>query len=260
MDFHGAKKFLRSLMMVTVTKVIAHYLAAIIIAIIATDFIAQRVDFFKNHYVLMFLLLAFIFCVIANFFLRRSDSQPIMPPMSPDFRVVSRTITYKWLGDGLVEYRRKYRLSARRNGLDRYTDRWIWTGDGAVSMESAVKSHSLVLHSPKGAWNIFDVVFNKTLNISDEIDVEVVWLIKGIVKKPNAFCSATISEPSGTLRFRLEFRGGSVLQRFVFEHMHSMSAKDVISQEEKDLDGEVIEFEVVNPELLHHYQVRWNWI
>lgn len=106
---------------------------------------------------------------------------------------------------------------------------------------------------------MFDINFLQTLNESEEIEIEILWKIKNIKKKPSPFCSATISEPADNLKFTLEFPANFNIREFVFEHMYSMSSKEVIGTTTKTTTTNTIDFEVKKPKLLHHYQVRWFW-
>lgn len=257
-DYQKIKKFIKDVTLLAIVKALATIFGSMIAAFLAGNFISDFYSELQNYKIPIIGGLFFVTLGAMYFFLKSSDSQPEHPPVQSEFKIISRSIIYKWISDTEVRYTRKFKLKAKRDGLDRYSIRWNWTGDGNFAICSKIKNHSIVHRDVIAIWNVFDVMFNRVINTSDEIEIDVEWHITNMVKKPSPFCSATISEPTDELTFSLDLASKNVDGIFL-EHMHSMSSREVIETTDYTQKNWPIDIAIKNPKLLHHYQVRWIW-
>lgn len=242
-------------------KLLGSSILGVIFAYVSSEAV---VGFFTSLQAFKWLIFAFFLAIICFFLywlFSKSEKQPSLPPVDPDFKILERHISYKWTSENSVEYKRGYKFKALKNVLDRYSDRWNWTGSGSIEIKSLIKAQSIHLDAVQGIWKNFDIKFNRILNKNDIIDSEVLWDIKNIAEKPSPFCSATIQEPTSILKIKVTFPIDFNVQEVLCEHMPSMSSKEVISTEVIKIDrGGVAEWVIPNPLLLHHYQMRWHWV
>jgi hypothetical protein len=253
------KKITKDIALLALVKAAATILGSLIAAFFAGNYISSLFADLQSY---KFLIVGLIFLIILGVMymvLKSSDSQPEHPPVQSEFKIISRNISYNWISDNEVKYTRKFKLKAKRDGLDRYSIRWNWTGDGDFLICSKIKSHTLIHHEMITVWNVFDVHFNRSLNTSDEIEIDIEWHITNMQKKPSPFCSATISEPTDELTFSLNFPQKNSVDGVVLEHMHSMSSREVIETTDHTQKNWPIDITIKKPKLLHHYQVRWTW-
>ena len=104
---------------------------------------------------------------------------------------------------------------------------------------------------------MYEVHFQKQCSSGDELVVEVEWEMQEVQQRMNSFISATVEEPTESLKFEARL-GPRDAENVIGEISSHMGANDV----EKTIDitrqstGEYV-WKINKPKLLHHYQMRW---
>jgi hypothetical protein len=258
--FKTVAKWFLSIALGQLFKVIAYTSFATIGTYLSANVIVDKISVLKDYWGLVFVFIFALSCLGLSWLFSKSEKQASLPPIDPDLKIVERHISYKWISHSKLEYRKFFKFKALKNVVDRYSDRWNWTGSGDVKVTSLIHTQSIMNPESQGIWDIFDIKFNESLNKNDVIDSEILWCIENIGEKPNPFCSATIQEPTGLLKFKISFPEDFKIKEVLCEQMHSISSKEVISRIKKNIDrNNEVEWTIEKPELLHHYQVRWHW-
>ena len=184
--------------------------------------------------------------------------QPRFPRVAAEFRILERRISYTFHSATTATYRRAYKLLALKSGLDRYVDRYRWTGDGVPHPESRNPDHKVKLAERKNLWQCFETIFHRQLSKKEEIEIDVEWNLDDPSGKAVPFFSVTIEEPTDLLIMELCLPLDIKITRVVCEHASHIGARHAYKSEDKtlDRDGKVV-WTVERPQLLHYYEMRW---
>lgn len=194
--------------------------------------------------------------------LRRKFSRrvAVFDPIEPDFHVLRKDIQVRFDSRTAGSYTRALNLRALKNHLDRYHDKYFWTGSATVAAQSIIPDHTFVPGRRKNIWHLYEIHFDRRLRKKDEIKTTIKWDLADPDKRMVPFVSAVIEEPTDELRIVLEIPASIRGSSAVLEVAHSIGARKPIDSQVKDFDEQGrVEFPVPNPKLLHVYEVSWSW-
>lgn len=95
--------------------------------------------------------------------------------ITSDWIVVKKEITYRYISHTSLQYTRAITLKARRSGLDRYVDKFNWSGKGKIELSSMVPEHTVRLLGRRNIWRLYEVTLGHSLRKGEIIVVEVKW-------------------------------------------------------------------------------------
>lgn len=189
---------------------------------------------------------------------RLSRWRPRFPALDPDFHIVESRILFEYSNPSKVTYKKSYRLRAMRQGLDEFVDKYHWTGSGKCALRSGKEDHQVRLTRQKNVWQLFSVTFPKSLNRGEEIDTEVIWDLDDIDGKAVPFISSTIHDPTDKLVLSVRLAPVLGVKKVTCEHAVDIGAHKVINSTQLELRDDFAEWTVEQPDLLHHYEMRWS--
>lgn len=187
----------------------------------------------------------------------RIRNLPSFERLECDFHVLSKELSISFHAPENIRYSKKITLKALRNGLDRFCDKYNWTGRGKVEIRSAHEEHTLQIGERASVWTLYELKFGRTLNKGETIDIEVIWNIEDKDKTATPFLSTTIHEPTDHLMFKLHFADCFGVKQIICEESPDMGAVRPYSSEIKLVNSGQVEWQPPHPKLLHYYQVRW---
>ena len=208
----------------------------------------------------LFLLLTVVFGIAAVAIYRRMFSfRPSFPPLRPDFRVKSATIRYEYRAIDRMRYSRKWTLQARRDGLDRLTDKYSWTGTGSVQLSAPLNGQDVQHRDRRGVWQQYDILFGRQISKGDEIDVEVVWDLEDTLETAVDFFSTSIDKPTDKLEMIFRAYQGSRIEDVLLERCRTLELDQAYWTEARRPDDDrLVRWEIRKPTFGHHYRVSWN--
>lgn len=199
---------------------------------------------------------AWLFLVIYE---RLHRYRPKFPTIKSDFRVLEKNVFMKYIDKMHMEYTKAHQLRALRSGLDRYLDKYLWTGDPEPPIRSKVRGHTLLTTSRRNFWQHYEVIFGRYLNKDEEVRTELAWTLTDESRKAVPFISATVEEPTDLLRLALEVPLDWGLAEVVCEISSGASANRPLSTHSLPFDSQgKVEWLVETPRLLYHYEMRWS--
>lgn len=156
-------------------------------------------------------------------------------------------------------YKKTKIVTAAKDNLKIYTDKYRWTGDDGVSIRCLDPTFRFSETGPHNVWMMYVVDFQRTLKKGDSVNVEIHWTLSDRSGKMVPFISATIEEPTSKLVLRLKTgpmdgRVSKVLGE-LSSHLGAKSpySTDII----KKGNGDEYEWVILKPKLLHYYELRW---
>ncbi len=204
-------------------------------------------------------VLLIIISIVVKYLLRKF--KPDFPRISPDFEILETKVTYDHEAIDKMTYTKRKKLKALRNGLERYVDRYSWTGKGNINISSNKKSQTFTETERKSIYQFYEVRFDKVLSKGEEVEVTLTWDLEDLEHKAVPFVSMTIEEPTETLLFKVIFPKTSVVTSIIKEISPFIGAKQPFFSEKERINDYEREYEwtIKKPKLFYHYELRWRW-
>ena len=102
-----------------------------------------------------------------------------------------------------MEYIKRTKLKALKGGLERYTDKYHWTGSGDIQLKTSIQSQRVMKTLKRNVWQLYDVYFGRPLNKGDIEEIEVIWKLYDEKGTAVPFASVTITEPLDLLKIKI---------------------------------------------------------
>lgn len=189
----------------------------------------------------------------------KNQNIPDFEPMDYDFQMIEKSIMTDYESRGKIIHRKKYKIKALRNGVDRMTDRYNWTGNGLVEIESKKKGQELHLLPPQSVWRRYELRFDRSLRKGDVIDCEIELTIEDDEKASVPFLSTTVTEPTKSLSMSVRLSQEFGVSYVIFDKRPSMSSETSLGSESVELDNGLAIWKIKSPKLYHHYEIRWTF-
>jgi hypothetical protein len=255
------RKLLTAATRETVYHLIIHAIGAAVSAV-AFSFILtlisekwKPIEPYKGYIFALALLI--ILYVAMRLFRSRTRTLPAFEKLECDFHIIDKEISIRFNSLEDILYTKKMTLKALRNGLDRMPDKYNWTGNGKVEVQSRYEEHRLVLGDRASVWQMYELKFDRVLNKGDSIDIAIDWKIEDRDKTANSFISTTIHEPTEKLAMKVFFADSFGVRQVICEEKADMGAIRPYSSKILPLVGGEAAWPVAKPKLLHYYEVRW---
>lgn len=176
-----------------------------------------------------------------------------------DFSILETEIVYVHEMKNKMVYTKKKKVKTLKSGLDRYSDKYHWTGRGTLSLSTPISGHKVIETIKKSVWQYYEIKFPRVLKEGEEVQTEVVWTLEDKANVAVPFVSSTISEPTDLLKITLRTPENLGVTRATKEISCSIEAKKPIREDDLILHRGEGTWEVENPKLFHHYELRWDW-
>ena len=178
------------------------------------------------------------------------------------YEVLSRTIHYRIGPDGVLHYSKTIRVRALQDQLEEFVDRYAWSGhdvDYPQAGHNAVRIDAI--SDRAGMWRYFRVYFGRALQKGEEHEFEVHWppIVDWMHAQP--FASMSTDEPTHHMRFHIQIPPLAVMgRRAVVEKLRAVESVSPFRSEEVTFDENgSLTYDIVKPNLYHHFRVRWFW-
>ncbi len=190
---------------------------------------------------------------------------------SPIFNVYTKTdfkyiflekeCFYEYIDMHHIIYQKQIKLKVLCKSIDRYYDKYNWTGGDKPKISSANKDHSIILTTKRDSFQQFEVHFGRSYKKGDVINLSLTFELQDNENKANSVISSTIVEPTKYLKLKIKISEGyreGVAKAEIFPIIDSRIALDKF---EKSFDNNgVINWEISNPPMLLVYSLRWTML
>jgi hypothetical protein len=191
---------------------------------------------------------------------KRRNSYVSYPEIEFSTRVRKKHFSYLVSEDGVLRFIRTLELEALVDNVDRYTDKFMWTGGESEIPrpgEGVVETRPLL---KAGIWTYYDSMFDTALRRGERITITTEWPPLRNWPSSNPFVSTSAEEQTDEIRFRVvipkKFREND---RVIMEEMRSIeSPYPFKTHPHLSFTGD--EFvTTIKPQPYRHYRVRWSW-
>jgi len=229
----------------------------IILSYITPEILSKFWIGLEQYKLWLFTILICLFVIIfISIYKRYNRFIPSFPKFDFNFLLLEYELTHIYVERYKLIHRRRYKIKALKNGLEAYTERFLWTG-GQFEIKNLNKSQQLILLGNENLFTKYQVKFNRTLKRGDIEEVELEWILYDEEKKALPFVSSPIKEPTELLIVNVEFPYSFKIKHVDCEVSYSHGSKIPISYSREKLQNGKFNWRVENPKLLYHYEVRW---
>jgi len=188
---------------------------------------------------------------------KRNQRRPVFPNIDYEFQVLKHEIVFKYRGPLDITYSRKYTLRALRNGCNRFSDKYRWTGSAVKRVFTPNPQHKLRLTDQKNVFQHLEIMFNQTLHKDKTVEVEICWELEDRDFKMSPFISARIEYPTDFLSFLIQLDEMLGVQKVVREVGPGHGATNPFASDMVELVNGRDLWTISTPKLLHLYEVHW---
>lgn len=181
------------------------------------------------------------------------------PPQGFHFKVLKKTIKYEVGDSGDLRFSRSVELKALTDAVDRFTDRFLWTGGTCGLPEPGMHVSDVRENRRTGIWTYYDAYFDRTLRRGEEITISNIWPVIANARVGRPFVSSGVEEPTDTLVFDIrippKYRRDD---RLLLEELRSIESINPFKTTEGTFNHDTYRVEIkVRP--YTHYRIRWSW-
>lgn len=180
------------------------------------------------------------------------------PKIRHQFVVLEKRISYKIDAERGLLFSRTIKLKSKIDGLDRHTDKFLWTGGQASLPAADVGCVATQEWNRAGVWTFYTTQLDRTLNRGDIHEFTVKWALQNW-RDSRPFVSSSTDEPTKKIVFELDLTQAQVTSGLIAEHLRAIEAANPFLSSEYKLDAGRFTWDVKRPRLYQHYRLRWQW-
>lgn len=176
-----------------------------------------------------------------------------------DLRILEKRIIYRVDDDGVLHFSRRLKVKALKNNVDRYIDKYVWTGGGSALPTPGVGVDEIRPRGTAGIWTFYDSSFIQNLRRGETLEISANWPELD-ASKSRPFVSTASDEPTSRIVFELsipaKFRrddNAKLEEMRSIESIFPFKTEDGSFNDKGDLTWEI------KPGHYRHYRIRWGW-
>lgn len=175
------------------------------------------------------------------------------------FILLEKELTYDYTDLDCIKYEKKVKLKVICDSIDRFYDKYNWTGDFKPLITSSNKMHEIIPRPKRDSYETFEVYFGRTYKKGDIIDLKLMFMMEDKDRKADTRVSTTIDEPIRKLTIKIkvseDYREGPAIATI----FPVIDGRYLIYDEYKYFDNDgVIEWETKDPQMLTKYSLKWD--
>lgn len=190
-----------------------------------------------------------------------TDTIKYPPPVQDEeAEILLKEIVYVYAPDGQTLWQRKrLKMTALRNGMSHYTDRYRWTGSGTCVVRSLTSGFTVINTRKEEIWDYFDIKFPHALRRGEEVDFTVEWELHDTEKIAIPFLSTMIERETRYLLLRVILPHELAPKRaYSYEFANYIDTLPVATEEiHWSAATCALSYEVTRPKRNHKYLIRW---
>lgn len=205
------------------------------------------------------ILMAGVLIIALGVFYYKKGQLAFYPPVPFHWKIIEKSISYEIDDSGILHFSRTTKARALTNNIDRYVDKFLWTG-GKTDIPTStgdVESSSQVVNA--GIWTIFECKINRSLRKGEVANIVNIWPQLDNWRSSDPFVSTSADSPTEKIVFDIRipdcFRSSD---RVIIEEMRSIESILPFKTEERKFEGMRFRYEV-SPSLFRHFRIRWAW-
>lgn len=177
------------------------------------------------------------------------------------YSILSKECFYEYKDSNHMIYEKHLKLKVLCKNLDRYYDKYNWTGCGKINIISADKDHEIIQTIKRDSFQQFEVHFGRNYKKNQIIDLQLTFELEDTENKANPNLSTTIVEPTKYLKLGIKMPDEYKEYTADAEVFPLIDSRIPLEKHIMNSNNNgVIEWEINNPELLLVYSLKWKKI
>lgn len=186
-----------------------------------------------------------------------------------DFKyvILKKQCTYQYRSFTTMEYRKRIKLKVVCKSIDRYYDKYNWTGCGKVVISSSNKDHKILITAKRDAFQQFEVYFGKSYKKGDIVEFCITYKFEDSERTSIPILSTTIVEPTNDLTLKVILPKSFGISKAFYEIFPCIDSRLPIDSGEfsfsdstvEDPTTSAVEWSISKPSMLLVYSIKWEF-
>lgn len=174
-------------------------------------------------------------------------------------KIVGKRVAYEIKDDGALYYSRTIELEALVDHVDRYTDKFVWTGGASGLPKAGVGVAEVRPLTVAGIWTYYESMLDRSLRKGERTTIANHWppLTNWAASSP--FTSSSSEERTGTIEIEVRIPATLRLNdNVIIEEMRSIESPHPFLTQADKFENDRFVYSL-KPKPYRHYRVRWAW-
>jgi len=184
-----------------------------------------------------------------------------------NYVILKKHCTYQYRSYTTMEYKKRIKLKVVGKNIDRYYDKYNWTGCGKVIISSSNKDHKILMTAKRDAFQQFEVYFGKSYKKGDIVEFYITYTFEDSERKSIPILSTTIVEPTSDLTLKVILPVAFGITRAYFEVFPCIDSRLPLDTGELVFDNSnvednttvAVEWAIPEPSMLLVYSIKWEF-
>jgi hypothetical protein len=184
-----------------------------------------------------------------------------------NYVIMKKHCSYQYRSYTTMEYRKKIKLKVVCKSIDRYYDKYNWTGCGNVVIASSDKEHKILMTAKRDAFQQFEVYFGKSYKKGDIVEFCIIYKFEDLECKSVPILSTTIVEPTDDLTLKVILPKAFGILKANYEIFPCIDSRLPVETGEftfndsnvEDNTTVAVEWSVPKPSMLLVYSIKWEF-
>lgn len=182
-----------------------------------------------------------------------------------NYMILKKHCTYQYKTYTTMEYKKRIKIKVTGKSIERYYDKYNWTGYGKVTITSSIKDHKILITSKRDAFQQFEVFFGKSYKKGDTIEFCLTYTFEDLEGKALPILSATIVEPTIDLILKVILPKSFGITKASLETFPCLDSRLPVFNKEMPFDDSnvednttvAVEWQIPEPLMLLVYSIKW---
>lgn len=180
--------------------------------------------------------------------------------------ILKKHCTYQYKNYTTMEFKKRIKIKVMDKSIDRYYDKYNWTGSGKVSITSNNNDHKILMTAKRDAFQQFEVYFGKSYKKGDIVEFCITYTFEDFEEKAIPILSTTIVNPTYDLTLKVILPKSFGVTKAHFESFPCIDSRLPLENGELIFDDSnvednttvAVEWSIAKPLMLLVYSIRWD--
>lgn len=183
-----------------------------------------------------------------------------------NYIILKKHCTYQYKSYRVMEFKKRIKIKVIGKNIDRYYDKYNWTGYGKVSIASNVKEHKILMTDKRDAFQQFEVYFGKNYKKGEIVEFCITYTFEDYEEKAIPILSTTIVNPTNDLTLKVILPKSFGVVKAYYESFPCIDSRLPLESgvlifddsSVEDSNTAAVEWSIQKPLMLLVYSIKWD--
>lgn len=183
-----------------------------------------------------------------------------------NYIILKKHCTYQYRNYKTMEFKKRIKIKVNGKSIDRYYDKYNWTGSGKVSITSNIKAHKILMTAKRDAFQQFEVYFGKSYKKGEIVEFCITYTFEDFEQKAIPILSTTVVNPTNDLTLKVILPKSFGVTKAYFESFPCIDSRLPLESGEllfddsnvEDSTSVAVEWSIEKPLMLLVYSIKWD--